>query len=67
MRSKGNLEREIKFRSDDLAALRELQLLTAKPFLYAFNMDEGELGDEALRKRLADLRELQLLTAKPFL
>jgi GTP-binding protein YchF len=39
----------------DLADLRELQLLTAKPFLYAFNMDEAELGDEALRKRLSDL------------
>ena len=39
----------------DLADLRELQLLTAKPFLYAFNVDEAELGDEALRKRLAAL------------
>ena len=35
--------------------MRELQLLTAKPFLYAFNVDEAELGDEALRKRLGDL------------
>jgi GTP-binding protein YchF len=39
----------------DLADLRELQLLTAKPFLYVFNMDEGELGDEDLRKRLTEL------------
>ena len=39
----------------DLTGLRELQLLTAKPFLYAFNVDEAELGDEALRKRLTDL------------
>ncbi len=39
----------------DLAALRELQLLTAKPFLYAFNCDEAELADEDLRKRLTDL------------
>lgn len=39
----------------DLADLRELQLLTAKPFLYVFNVDETELGDEPLRKRLADL------------
>jgi len=39
----------------DLADLRELQLLTAKPFLYAFNVDEAELADEALRKRLSDL------------
>ena len=35
----------------DLAALRELQLLTAKPFLYVFNMDVAELDDEDLRKR----------------
>jgi len=39
----------------DLAVLRELQLLTAKPFLYVFNVDEAELADDALRKRLADL------------
>ena len=39
----------------DLAALRELQLLTAKPFLYVFNMDTSELGDDDLRKRLSAL------------
>ena len=39
----------------DLAALRELQLLTAKPFLYVFNMDTSELADEDLRKRLSAL------------
>jgi ribosome-binding ATPase len=37
----------------DLHALRELQLLTAKPFLYVFNCDVGELGDDELRKRLS--------------
>ena len=35
--------------------LRELQLLTAKPFLYVFNCDVGELGDTDLRKRLSAL------------
>ena len=39
----------------DLAALREPQLLTAKPFLYVFNMDTSELADEDLRKRLTGL------------
>jgi GTP-binding protein YchF len=39
----------------DLADLRETQLLTAKPFLYAFNVDDRELGDDALRKQLTDL------------
>lgn len=38
----------------DFAALRELNLLTGKPFLYVFNVDESELADADLRKRLAD-------------
>jgi GTP-binding protein YchF len=29
----------------DVAELRELHLLTTKPFLYAFNVDEAELGN----------------------
>jgi GTP-binding protein YchF len=43
------------FTPADLAAVRELQLLTAKPFLYVFNADMAELSDDALRKRLSDL------------
>jgi len=39
----------------DLADVRELQLLTAKPFLYVFNEDDVELADDELRKRLAAL------------
>jgi GTP-binding protein YchF len=39
----------------DLADLRDLQLLTTKPFLYVFNVDEAELGDKELRDRLAGL------------
>jgi ribosome-binding ATPase len=39
----------------EVADLRELQLLTAKPFLYVFNVDEAELDDKALRERLAAL------------
>jgi len=39
----------------DLADLRDLQLLTAKPFLYVFNMDESELGDKVLKDRLTAL------------
>ena len=37
----------------DPADLRELHLLTAKPFVYVFNMDEGELADEGLGAKLA--------------
>jgi len=39
----------------DLADLRDLQLLTAKPFLYVFNVDDAGLGDAVLRDRLAAL------------
>jgi GTP-binding protein YchF len=39
----------------DPADLRELHLLTAKPFLYAFNLDADELVDADLRARLSAL------------
>jgi ribosome-binding ATPase len=39
----------------DSALLRELNLLTTKPFLYVFNADEAVLTDDA---RVASLREL---------
>ena len=39
----------------DASDLRDLHLLTAKPFLYVFNMDVAELGDDSLRKRLTEL------------
>ncbi len=39
----------------DLEALAELHLLTAKPFLYVFNVDATELNDSELRAKLAAL------------
>ena len=39
----------------DTSVLRELNLLTTKPFLYVFNADEGVLTDAA---RVAELRQL---------
>ena len=39
----------------DRAPLRELSLLTTKPFLYVFNADEPVLTDEARRKELEAL------------
>ena len=39
----------------DLTAIAELHLLTAKPFLYVFNVDAAELGDNNLRTELAAL------------
>ena len=39
----------------DLAVIAELQLLTAKPFLYVFNVDAAELSDTELRAQLSAL------------
>ena len=41
----------------DMGALRELHLLTAKPFLYVFNADEEVLADEDKRAELASAVE----------
>ena len=39
----------------DVAAVRELSLLTAKPFVYVFNVDEDGLGDAALQEKMRAL------------
>ena len=39
----------------DLALVRDLHLMTAKPFLYVFNSDEAVLTDEAKKQELRDL------------
>jgi GTP-binding protein YchF len=39
----------------DLSLLRDLQLLTAKPFIYVFNLDEAGLSDTATQTRLSAL------------
>jgi GTP-binding protein YchF len=39
----------------DLTLLRDLQLLTAKPFIYVFNLDESGLADHELKSDLARL------------
>ena len=39
----------------DVEPIRELGLLTAKPFLYVFNVDEAVLGDESKLAELAAL------------
>lgn len=39
----------------DRALIRELSLLTAKPYLYVFNCDSDELADEELKQRMRDL------------
>jgi len=39
----------------DLTLIADLHLMTAKPFLYVFNVDAAELGDAELRKKLPAL------------
>ena len=39
----------------DRALIRELSLLTAKPFIYVFNCDADELADDDLKKKMQDL------------
>ncbi|MEQ6902892.1 redox-regulated ATPase YchF [Nocardioides sp. YIM 152588] len=41
--------------SIDRDLLRELSLLTAKPFIYVFNCDPDELADEAVKKEMREL------------
>jgi GTP-binding protein YchF len=41
--------------SIDRALIRELSLLTAKPYLYVFNCDADELADEDLRAKMQEL------------
>jgi len=41
--------------SIDRDLLRELSLLTAKPFIYVFNCDSDELADEDLKAKMRDL------------
>lgn len=46
------LSKEVKL---DLEPIHELGLLTSKPFIYVFNVDEGVLGDAAALEDLAAL------------
>ena len=39
----------------DRPLIRELSLLTAKPYIYVFNCDSDELGDEELKQKMRDL------------
>jgi len=39
----------------DVEPLRELFLMTAKPFVYVINVDEDELGDEEFKERMRRL------------
>ncbi len=39
----------------DRDLIRELSLLTAKPFIYVFNCDHDELSDEALKNKMREI------------
>lgn len=58
------LERALAFLNDgkllsatdiDLTSLRDLHLLSAKPFIYVFNVDEADLSDTAKQQELAQM------------
>ncbi len=55
--AKDALERGVGVRAAglDVPALRDLFLLTAKPYIYVFNCDSDELSDEALKQGMRDL------------
>ena len=50
-----NTGKPLSVSSIDITDIKELGLLTAKPILYVFNVDESVLGDAGKRKLLADL------------
>ncbi|HWZ65527.1 MAG TPA: redox-regulated ATPase YchF [Patescibacteria group bacterium] len=39
----------------DLEAIRDLHLLSAKPFIYVFNVDEQDLSDKKRKQELSDI------------
>jgi ribosome-binding ATPase len=41
--------------AEELEEIRDLQLMTAKPFIIVFNLAENQLSDEALKKQLQEL------------
>jgi len=50
-----NTGKPLSVSSIDISEIKELGLLTAKPILYVFNVDESVLSDAGKRKLLADL------------
>jgi|SRR5579862_811263 len=40
---------------EELEAIKDLQLLSAKPFIFAFNLDDSELNDEKLKAELKSI------------
>lgn len=44
-----------KLNIEELEDIKYLQLLTTKPFMYVFNLDENGLQDEAKKKELTDI------------
>lgn len=47
------------FQADELEGLEDLQLLTMKPVIYVFNVDENTLGDKAKKEQLRALASPQ--------
>lgn len=43
------------FKDEEYELIKDLQLLTAKPFIYVFNVDESDLKNVELRQKLAKM------------
>ncbi len=41
--------------AEELDAIRDLQLLSAKPFVFVFNLSDGQLNDDSLKKELGSI------------
>jgi GTP-binding protein YchF len=41
--------------TEELEAIRDLQLLSAKPFVFVFNLSDGQLTDDHLKKELSSI------------
>lgn len=53
--NEGKLASQLGLSDDQKKHIRDLQLLTAKPFIFVFNVDETDLANEAKREELAAL------------
>lgn len=51
----GKLASQLGFNEDQLLHIQDLQLLTAKPFIFVFNVSEADLGNKTTQRQLAEL------------
>jgi GTP-binding protein YchF len=57
--AQGTPVRQMELAEEQLSAIRDLQLLTAKPLITVFNLDEKDLANPSLRSKLEPLAQDQ--------